>query len=174
MGTLSALFYGQGFPKLSFLIDFFPFILSSFLGITFSILFGSLGFAIGLSLGSILGFFVNIVISNKKFGKELFSKSLELIYLVLIVGGLCGFFFFLFRFFQLDFMISNTYLKLIAIFITFICIYFFYLIISIRVNLNKYKEIEYFVNVFNKIPIINKILPYIAKFAYKLSNKNNN
>ena len=173
MGTLSAFFYGQGFRNLSFLIDFFPFILSSILGIIFSVLFGSLGFAIGLSLGSILGFAFDIILSNKKFGKILFSKSLELIYLIVIVFGLCGFFFILFRFFQLDFIINNTYLKLIAVFITFICFYFFYVIISIRVNLIKYIEIEYFVNVFNKIPMVNKILPYIAKFAYKLSKKNN-
>ena len=171
MVALPSFFFGQGYSGLSFLIEFFSFSASIILGICLSLVLGSFGFAIGISLGAFLGLIFGIFITNRKFGKELFSNSRELILIVIIAGILCGLFFIGYYFFTLMIVLENFIIKLLVLGGMFVCFYILFLIIIIRVNLLRYNEMSYFIREFQKIPIINKILPILGLIAEKIMKK---
>ena len=171
MLAVPSFFFGQGYSGLSFLIEFLPFSASVILGIFFSLVLGSLGFAIGISLGAFLGLIFGIFITNRKFGKELFSNSRELILIVIIAGILCGFFFLGYSFFTLMIVLENFFIKLLVLGGVFVCFYTLFLIILIRVNLLSYNEVSYFIREFQKIPVVNKVLNFILIIGKKLWKK---
>ncbi len=172
MVALPSFFYGQGYSGLSFLIEFFSFSASIILGICFSLVLGSFGFAIGISLGAFLGLIFGIFITNRKFGKELFSNSRELILIVIIAGILCGLLFIGYYFFTLMIVLENFIIKLLVLGGMFVCFYILFLIIIIRVNLLRYNELSYFIREFQKIPLVNKILNFIVSLGKKLWKRN--
>jgi O-antigen/teichoic acid export membrane protein len=169
MVALPSFFFGQGYSGLSFLIEFLSFSISIILGIIFSLVFGSFGFVIGISLGAFLGLIFGILITNRKFGKELFSNSWELILIVIIAGALCGLFFIGYSFLTLE----NIFIKLLILGGTFVCFYILFLIILIWVNLLRDDEMSYFIQEFQNIPILNKILHFIATFGKIFRKKKN-
>jgi len=171
MVALPSFLFTQGYSSLSFLIEFFSFSISIILGIFLSLFLGSFGFAIGLSLGAFLGLIFGIFITNRKFGKELFSNSGEWILIVIIAGGLCGLFFIGYHFIPMI-MLENFFIKLLILGGIFVCFYVLFLIILIRVNLLRDDEISYFMREFQKIPLVNKILHFIITFGKKLRKRN--
>lgn len=172
MVAVPSFFFGQGHPSLALLIDFFSFSVSILAGICFSLFLGSFGFAIGISLGACLGLVFGIFITNRKFGKELFSNSRELILIVIIAGILCGLFFIGYYFFTLMIVLENFIIKLLVLGGMFVCFYILFLIIIIRVNLLRYNEMSYFIREFQKIPLVNKILNFIISLGKKLWKRN--
>jgi len=172
MVALPSFFFGQGYSGFSFLIEFFSFSISIFFGIFLSLFLGSIGFAIGISLGAFLGLIFGIFITNWIFGKELFSKSGEWIMIVGIAGILCGFFFVGYYFFTMMIRLENIIIKLLILGGTFVCFYILFLIILIRVNLLRYHEVLYFIQEFEKIPVVNKIMHIIVYIGKKLWKRN--
>ena len=172
MVALPSFFFGQGYSGLSFLIEFFSFSASIILGICLSLVLGSFGFAIGISLGAFLGLIFGIFITNRKFGKELFSNSRELILIVIIAGILCGLFFIGYYFFTLMIVLENFIIKLLVLGGMFVCFYILFLIILIRVHLLRYNEMSYFIREFQKIPLVNKVLHPIVTLGKKLWKRN--
>ncbi|MBA7713973.1 hypothetical protein ES703_122986 [subsurface metagenome] len=172
MVALPSFFFGQGYSGLSFLIEFFSFSISIILGIFLSLVLGSFGFAIGISLGAFLGLIFGIFITNRKFGKELFSNSGEWILIVIIAGTLCGLFFIGYYYFTLMIMLENFFIKLLVLGVMFVCFYILFLVILIRVNLLQYQEMSYFIREFQKIPLVNKILNFIVSLGKKLWKRN--
>ncbi len=172
MVAIPSFFFSQGNQSLAFLIEFFSFIASILLGIWFSLFLGAFGFAIGISFGAFLGLVFGIIITNRKFGKELFSKTKESILIVVIAGLLCGLFFVSFYFFNLMIVLENPILKLLVIGGVFVCFYILFLIVLIRVNLLRHQEISYFIQEFQKIPIVNKVLNFIVIIGKKLWKRN--
>ncbi len=172
MVALPSFFFGQGYSSLSFLIEFFSFSASIILGISFSLVLVSFGFAIGISLGAFLGLIFGIFITNRKFGKELFSNSRELILIVIIAGILCGLIFIGYYFFVLMIVLENFFIKLLVLGGVFVIFYILFLGIIIRVNLLKYNELSYFIREFQKIPLVNKVLNLIVSLGKKLWKKN--
>ena len=168
MVALPSFFFGQGYSRLSFLIEFFSFSASIILGIFLSLFLGSFGFAIGISLGAFLGLIFGMFITNRKFGKELFSNSMELILIVIIGGILCGIFFIGYYFFTLMIALENFVFKLLVLGGMFVCFYILFLIIIIRVKLLRYNEMLYFIREFQKIPLGNKVLNCIVSLGKKL------
>ena len=171
---LPSFFFGQGYSGLSFLIEFFSFSTSITFGIFLSIVLGSFGFAIGISLGAFSGLIFGILITNRKFGKELFSNSRELILIVIVAGFLCGFFFIAHYFFTLMILLENFIFKLLILGGMFVCFYILFIIILIRLNLLRYNEVSYFIREFQKIPFINKVLGVIVTVGKKFWKKNDN
>ncbi|KKK53623.1 hypothetical protein LCGC14_3092930, partial [marine sediment metagenome] len=98
--ALPLFFFSQGYPGLALLIEFTSFIVSSILSICFSIIMGSFGFVIGISFGPFLGLLLGILITNRKFGKELFSNTKNSILILVIANLLCGSLFIGFYFFN--------------------------------------------------------------------------
>jgi len=172
MVALPSFFFGQGHSGLSFLIEFFSFSTSIILGICLSLVLGSFGFAIGISLGAFLGLIFGIFITNRKFGKELFSNSRESILIVIIAGILCGLFFIGYYYFTLMIILENFIIKLLVLGGMFVCFYILFLIILIRVHLVRYHEMSYFIREFQKIPLVNKILNFILSLGKKLWKRN--
>ncbi len=168
MVALPSFFYGQGYSGLSFLIEFFSFSASIIFGIFLSFVLGSFGFAIGISLGAFLGLIFGIFITNRKFGKELFSNSGEWILIVIIGGALGGLFFIGYYYFNLMIMMENFFIKLLVLGGFFVCFYILFLFILIRFNLFKYHEASYFIREFQKIPVVNKILNFTIVIGKKL------
>ena len=173
MVALPSFFFTQGYSGLSFLIEFFSFSTSIILGIFLSLFLGSFGFAIGLSLGAFLGLIFGIFVTNRKFGKGLFSNSREWILIVIIAGALCGLFFIGYYYFTLMIMLENFLIKLLILGGMFVCFYILFLIILIRVNLLRYDEMSYLVREFQKIPLVNKVMPFIVTLGKKLFKRNN-
>ena len=172
MVALPSFFFTQGYSGLSFLIEFFSFSISIILGIFLSLFLGSFGFAVGLSLGAFFGLIFGIFITNRKFGKELFSNSWEWFLIVIIAGVLCGLFFISYYYFTLMIMLENFFIKLLILGGMFVCFYILFLIILIRVNLLRYDEMSYFVREFQKIPLVNKVMPFIVTLGKKLFKRN--
>ena len=172
MVAVPSFFFGQGHPSLAFLIDFFSFSVSILAGICFSLFMGSFGFAIGISLGACLGLVFGIFITNRKFGKDLFSKSKESILIVVIAGLLCGLFFVGFYFLTQMIVLENFIFKLLLVGGVFVCFYILFLIVLIRVNLIRSQEISYFIREFQKIPLVNRILHFIFIIEKKLRKRN--
>lgn len=172
MVAVPSFFFGQGHSGLSFLIEFFSFSASIILGICLSLVLGSFGFAIGISLGAFFGLIFGIFITNRKFGKELFSNSRELILIVIIAGILCGLFFIGYYFFTLIIVLDNFIIKLLVLGGIFVCFYILFLIIIIRVNLLRYNEMSYFIREFQKIPLLNRVLKFIVNIGKKLWKRN--
>jgi O-antigen/teichoic acid export membrane protein len=168
MVAIPAFFFSQGYQNLAFLIEFFSFSASILLGVSFLLFLGGLGFAIGISLGACLGLAFGIFMTNRKFGKELFSKTKESILIVVIAGVLSGLFFVLFYFFSMIIVLENPILKLLVIGGLFVCFYFLLIIILIRINYIKYQEISYFIREFQKVPLFNKVLRFIVIIGKKL------
>jgi len=172
MVAVPSFFYGQGYSGLSFLIEFFSFSVSIIMGIFLTLVLGSLRFVIGISLGAFLGLIFGIFITNRKFGKELFSKSGEWILIVIIAGILCGLFFIGYYYFTVMIMLENFIIKLLVLGGIFVCFYILFLIILIRVKLLRYHEMSYFIREFQKIPLVNKVLHFIVTFGKKLWKRN--
>ena len=170
--ALPSFFFGQGYSSLAFLIDFFSFTASILAGICFSLFLGSFGFVIGISLGAFLGLVFGIFITNRKFGRELFSKSKESFLIVIIAGLLCGLFFFGFFIFTLVIVLENFIFKLLVLGGFFICFYILYLIILVKIKLIRYQEISYFIREFQKIPLLNGVLNFIINIGKKLRKRN--
>ena len=170
--ALPSFFFGQGYSSLAFLIEFFSFTASILAGICFSLFLGSFGFVIGISLGAFLGLVFGIFITNRKFGRELFSKSKESFLIIIIAGLLCGLFFFGFYIFTLVIVLENFILKLLVLGGFFICFYILYLIILVKIKLIRYQEISYFIREFQKIPLLNRVLNFIINIWKKLRNRN--
>jgi len=173
MVAVPAFFFSQGHQNLAFLIEFFSFSVSILLGICFLLFLGGFGFAIGISLGACLGLVFGIFMTNRKFGKELFSKTKESILIVVIAGVLSGLFFICYYFFSLIIVLENPILKLLVIGGMFICFYVLLIIILIKIKFIKYQEILYFIREFQKIPFFNKILRFIVIIGKKLWKRNN-
>ncbi|MFX1303226.1 MAG: oligosaccharide flippase family protein [Promethearchaeota archaeon] len=172
MVAVPSFFFSQGYQNLAFLIEFFSFSVSILLGICFSLfLGGGFGFAIGIPLGAILGLIFGILMTNQKFGKELFSKTKESILIIVIAGLLCGLLFGGFYLFNLMIVLENPILKLLIIGGIFVCFYILLLIVLIRVNLIRYQEISYLIQEFQNIPIFNRILHFIFIIGKKLWKK---
>ncbi|KKN58108.1 hypothetical protein LCGC14_0555410 [marine sediment metagenome] len=167
-------FYGQGHSGFAFFIEFFSFIASIVSSIFFSIFLGSFGFVIGICFGAFLGLIFGILITNRKFGKELFSKIKESILILVIASLLCGLFFLVSHFFNLITVLDSAILKLLVLGAFFLCYYLMFIIILLKFNLITYKEMIYFVGEFEKIPLFNKVLPFIVNLGKKLWKKNNN
>ena len=127
---------------------------------------------IGVSLGAFLGLVFGIIITNRKFGKDLFSNIRESILIVIIAGTLCGLFFVGYYFFTLMFVLENFIIKLFVLGGMFVWFYIIFLIILIRVNLLRYHEVSYFIREFQKIPLINKVLNFIVTLGKKLWKSN--
>ena len=174
MVALPSFFFGQGYSSLAFLIDFFSFSACILVGICLSFFLGSLGFVIGVSFGAFLGLIFGIFLTNRKFGKDLFSKKKESFLIVLIAGLLCGFFLIAYYFFTLIFMLENLILKLLVLGGVFLCFYILFLIILIKFRLLRYKEISYFIQEFQTIPVVNKVLNLIIIIGKKLWKRNEN
>ena len=172
MLAVPSFFFGQGYSSLSFLIEFFSFSASIILGIFFSLVLGSFGFVIGISLGAFLGLIFGIFITNRKFGKELFSNSGEWILIVIIAGALCGLFYIGYYYFTLMIVMENFIIKLLILGGFFVCFYILFLIILIRVNLFRYNELSYFIREFQKIPVVNKVMNFILIIGKKLWKEN--
>jgi O-antigen/teichoic acid export membrane protein len=169
MLALPSFFFSQGYSGLSFLIEFVSFSISIILGVFLSFVFGSLGFAIGISLGAFLGFIFGIIITYRKFGKELFSNSGEWILIIIIAVLLCGVFFFGYSFLNLE----NIFIKILILGSIFICFYILFLIILVWVDLLRDDEMSYFIREFQNIPIVNKILHFIVVFGKIFRKKKN-
>lgn len=173
MVAVPSFFFSQGKQSLAFLIEFFSFSASILLGICFSLFLGGFGFSIGISFGACLGLVIGIIITNRKFGKELFSKTKESIFIVVIAGVLCGLFFIGYYFFNKMIVLENPILKLLLIGGLFVCFYILFIILLIRANLIKYQEISFFIHEFQKIPIVNRVLNAIVRIGKKLWKRNN-
>ena len=173
MVAIPSFFFGQGYPRLAFLIDFVSFIASTLFAIIFSFILGSLGFAIGISLGAFLGVIFGIFATNRTFGKGLFSKNKKSILIIVIAGLLCVFLFVSFYFFTKWIVLENPFLKLLILGLVFVCYYILFLIILIRTRLVRYDEMVFFIQEFQKIPVINRILRFIAVIAKKILKKKN-
>lgn len=165
MVAIPTFFFGQGHPRLAFIIDFISLISSILFGILFSIILGSLGFAIGISLGAFLGIIFGIFATNRIFGKELFSKNKKSILIIVIAGLLCGFLFISYYLFTQWIVLENPFLKLLILGLVFVCYYILFLIILIRTKLVRYDEMAFFIQEFQNIPVINRILRFIAVIA---------
>ena len=174
MIAIPTLFFGQGYSNLAFLIEFISFIASIICGICLSLYMGTLGFTIGISLGAFFGLFVGIITTNRIFGKELFSKYKESIFIIIIGLVLCGFFLIIFNFLTFVFVLNNIILKLIVIGGTFVFFYILFLIVLIRVNLIKYEEMSFFIREFQKFPFINRFIPFFFKIGKKIWKNENN
>lgn len=174
MIAIPTLFFGQGYSNLAFLIEFISFIASIICGIYLSLFMGSLGFTIGISLGAFFGLLVGIFMTNRIFGKEMFSKNRESIFIIIIGLILCGFFLIIFNFLtSFVFVIDNIIFRLIVIGGTFVFFYILFLIILIRVNLIKYEEMSFFIQEFQKFPLINRVMHFFFKIGKKMwKNKN--
>lgn len=169
MIAIPTLFFGQGYSNLAFLIEFISFISSIIFGICLSLFMGSLGFTIGISLGAFFGLFVGFFMTNRIFGKELFSKFRESIFIIIIGLVLCGFFLIIFNFLtSFVFVINNIILRLIVIGGTFVFFYILFLIVLIRVNLLKYEEMSFFIREFQKFPLINRFIHFFFKIGKKM------
>ena len=172
MVALPPFLYGQGHSNLSLLIEFFSFSASIILGIFLSLVLGSIGFFIVLFLFSFLGFIFGIFITNRKFGKELFSNSRELILIDIIAGIVCGLLFIVYYYFTLIIVLENFIFKLLVLGGMFVFFYLLFLIIIIQINLLKYNEVSYFIHEFRKIPGANKVLNFIIIIGKKLWKPN--
>ncbi len=166
--------FGQGHPRFAFLIDFVSLIASILFGISFSFFLGSLGFVIGISLGAFLGIIFGIFAINRKFGKELFSNNKRSILILVIAVLLCGFLFIIFNFLTQMLILENFLLKLLILGLIFVCYYLLFLIILIQTKLIRYEEMTFLIQGFQKIPVINRILHFIAILAKKILRKKNN
>ena len=167
MIALPSFFFSQENSLFPFLLDFIPLILSIFLSILFSFILEGIGFALGISFGSFLGFLFAIIITNKKFNKDLFSKINQSIQITLINFFLSIGFFIMFNFFKSLIGISLPFIDLLGIGVIFVCYYLFFLFIIIQINFLTYDEISYFINEFKKIPLINRFLPILEKLINK-------
>jgi len=170
--ALPLFLFSQGYPGLALLIQFTSFIVSSILSICFSIIMGSFGFVIGISIGPFLGLLLGILITNRKFGKELFSNIKDSILILVIANLLCGSLFIGFYFFNFIIVLNNTILKLLELGVFFLFFYFVFIVILIKLNLIRYKEMLFFIEEFNKIPILKKVLPTIINIGKKLWKRN--
>ena len=169
--AIPVFFFSQGHSGYAFFLEFFSFIVSIISSIFFSFFIGSFGFAIGICFGPFLGLIFGIFITNRKFGKELFSKIKESILILVIASLLCGLFFFGSYFFNLIIVLDSPILELLILGAFFLCFYFMFIIILLKLNLITYKEMLYFIGEFQKIPLINKVLPFIVKLGKKLWKK---
>jgi len=173
MVAIPSFLFGQGYPRFAFLIDLVSFIASILFSISFSIFLGSLGFAIGISLGAFLGVVFGILVTNQKFGKGLFSNNKRSILIIVIAGLLCGLLFISFYYFTQWIVLDNPFLKLFILGLVFVCYYILFLIILIRTKLVRYDEMAFFIQEFQNIPVINRILRFIAVIAKKILKKRN-
>ncbi|KKK91352.1 hypothetical protein LCGC14_2713830, partial [marine sediment metagenome] len=134
MVAIPSFFFGQGHPRIAFLIDLISFISSILFGISFSFILGSLGFAIGITIGTFLGVIFGIFATNRKFGKELFSINKISILINVIAVLLCGLLYISFHFFTQWIMLKNSFLKLLVLGLIFLCYYILFLIILMRLK----------------------------------------
>ena len=169
--ALPSFFFSQGYPGLALLIEFTSFIVSSILSICFSIIMGSFGFVIGISFGPFIGLLLGILITNRKFGKELFSNIKASILILVIANLLCGLLFVGFYFLNLIILLNNPILTLLELGVFFLSFYFMFIIILLKLNLIRYKEMLFFINEFQKIPLFNRILPFIINIGKKMWKK---
>ena len=174
MIAIPTFFFGQGYSSLAFLIELISFIASIICGICLSLLMGSLGLIIGITLGAFFGLFIGIFMTNRIFGKELFSKNRESIFIIIIGLVLCGFFLIIFNFLTFVFVLNNIILKLVVIGGTFFFYYILFLIVLIRVNLIKYEEMSFFIREFQNFPFINRFIPFFFKIGKKIWKNENN
>ena len=173
MAAIPTFFFSQGYQNLAVLIEFFSFSVSILAGICFSLFLGSFGFAIGISLGAFLGLVFGIFLTNRKFGKGLFSKTKESILIIVIAGLLCGFFFVGYYFFTSVIMLENPILKLLVLGGVFVCFYILFIILLIQINIIRYQEISYFIQEMQKIPLVNRVLPFVIIIGKKFWKRHN-
>jgi hypothetical protein len=112
-----------------------------------------------------LGLIVGFLILKKEFGKNFISEGKE-ISLTIIISGVLGFIMlFGYQLLEQIIVVNNELLALLNCGLLFIIYYFFYFLLLIRMNLKNYTEIKFFMQEFQKIPILNKLLPVMIKVA---------
>jgi len=165
MNVIPPFFFGQKKPRLAFHIEFLSFVFSISLAILFSLIFQSNGYAFGISLGAILGLIFGLFLLKKKFGRTLLSEGRQ-ISLTILISGVLSFIMLLgYLLVEKFIVLNNEFMILLICGLAFILYYFSYFLVLIRINLINYTEIKFFMQEFQKIPLLNKFLPTLIKVA---------
>ncbi|MFX1392814.1 MAG: oligosaccharide flippase family protein [Promethearchaeota archaeon] len=166
--SIPAFFNGQQKTKEVLFIQLIFLISSTCLALLFISYFGSLGIMVGLVLGELLSVIYGNIRIRKTYGNILF-KNLKNIVGVLLIAILIGILIFILKNYLLNFYnIKEVAFKILFLLILLFLYGIIFLITIGALSLISIGEINFFVKSFDKFPLINKIIKFLAFFMKKL------
>ena len=166
--SISSFFNGQKKTINVLYIELINLMGSLFFGLILINLYGGIGLIIGLVIGSFLSVLYSNILIRKKFSKLLTIdfKHNFFFFVLAIICGITTFFASVF----LNCIIPNDNLlvKILILFICFIIFFCQYFIFVGLFSLITIEEVDFMANSFEKFPVINKFINFLAEIEKKI------
>ena len=169
-GSLSvpAFFNGQKNTFCVLYIEVIKFLSSLILALILITFYGGLGLVYGIVIGTSISVIYGNLLIRKKYGEILFNNLKNLI-IMFLIAIICAFFTFLLYHYLEAYIPSDLLfyiiLKLVIAFAFYILLFLFLIGILSQIT---YQELNFFINSFERFPLINKIVLIICNIEKKI------
>ena len=169
-GSLSipAFLNGQERTKYVLYIEVIKYLASVIFALIMISFYGGLGLVYGIVIGTIISVIYGNIVVRKKFGENLFN-NLKNIIIIFLIAIICAFFTFLLYNYIADYIHGDLFiydvLKLLIAFSFYIILFLFLIGILSQITI---EELNFFIDTFERFPLINKIVLFICNIEKKI------